>query len=339
MSRYAESHANPQGADDARPTALQIIEDEGLIGKLGDKVFLVTGVSSGIGIETLKALHATGAHVFGTVRDVEKGQAVVDSILAEKIKSGGKITLIKMELDSLASVRAGAQDFLQQSKILNVLVNNAGVMATPQGRTKDGFETQFGTNHLGHFLLFELLKPTLLASATPEFPSRVVSVSSIGHRSDSVRLHDYNFDEPGSYSPWGSYGQAKTANIWFANEIERRYGSRNLHATSLHPGGIITGLQKYVDPELIKTWDTPTVRAYMKSPAQGAATSVYAAVSKEWANKGGRYLSDCAEQGEFGKQDKPQGRDDGYKPWAYDEEGERRLWKDSLKMVGLVGEE
>jgi len=155
----------------------------------------------GIGNETLKALHATGAHVFSTVRDVEKGQAAVDSILAEKIKTGGKITLIKMELDSLASVRAGAQDFLQQSKILNVLINNAGVMATPEGRTKDSFETQFGTNHLSHFLLFELLKPTLLASATPEFPSRVVSVSSIGHRSGSVQLHDYNFDEPGSYSP------------------------------------------------------------------------------------------------------------------------------------------
>jgi NAD(P)-dependent dehydrogenase (short-subunit alcohol dehydrogenase family) len=149
MSRYAEAHANPQGANDARPTALQIIEDEGLIGKLEGKFFFVIGVSSGIGIETLKALHATGAHVFSTVRDVWKGQAAVDSILAEKVKTGGKITLIKMELDSLASVRAGAQGFLQRSKILNVLINNAGVMATPEGRTKDGFGTQFGTNHLG----------------------------------------------------------------------------------------------------------------------------------------------------------------------------------------------
>ena len=106
-------------------------------------------------------------------------------------------------------------------------------------------------------------------------------MSSIGHRSGSVWLHDYNFDEPGSYSPWASYGQAKIANIWFANEIERRYGSHNLHATSLHPGGIVTGLQKYIDPGTVKSWDTAAARAYMKSPAQGAATSVYAAVSKE----------------------------------------------------------
>ena len=116
MSRCAEAHANPRGANDARPTALRIIGDEGLIGKLEGKVFLVTGVSSGIGIETLKALHATGAHVFGTVRNVEKGQAVVDSILAEKIKTGGKITLIKMELDSLESVRAGAKSFYSRAR-------------------------------------------------------------------------------------------------------------------------------------------------------------------------------------------------------------------------------
>lgn len=166
-----------------------------------------------------------------------------------------------------------------------------------------------------------------------------MSVSSIGHRSGSVRLHDYNFDELGSYGPWASYDQAKTTNIWFANEIERRYGSRNLHATSLHPGGIVAGLQKYIDPATVKPWDTATVRAYMKSPAQDAVTSVYVAVSKEWASRGSKYLSNCEEQGEFEKQGKPEGRDDGYKPWAYDEEGEGRLWKDSLKMVGLDGGE
>ena len=164
-------------------------------------------------------------------------------------------------------------------------------------------------------------------------------MSSIGHRSGSVRLHDYNFDEPGRYSPRASYGQAKIANIWFANEIERRYGSRNLHATSLHPGGIVTGLRKYIDLGTVKSWGTPAARVYMKSPAQGAATSVYAAVSKEQASRGSKYLSNCEEQGEFEKQGKPQGRDDGYKLWAYGEEREGRLWKDSLKMVGLEGGE
>lgn len=334
MSRYAEAHAHPKGVDDARPTALQIIEDEGLVNKLSDKVFLVTGVSSGIGIETLKALHATGAHVFGTVRDAKKGQKVVDDILTEG-SNGGKITLIDMSLDSSDSIREGAKQFLSQSNKLNVLINNAGVMATPEGKTKDGFETQFGTNHVGHFLLFQLLKPTLLASATSEFPSRVVSVSSIGHRISPIRFDDYNFTEAGSYQPWLGYGQAKTANIYLANEIERRYGSKNLHATSLHPGGINTGLQVHVDPELQKAWDAPEIKPYFKSPAQGASTSVYCAVSKEWADKGGKYLSDCLEQGLAQNENPLAGGDDGHAAHAYNPEGEARLWKDSLKMVGL----
>lgn len=151
-----------------------------------------------------------------------------------------------MELDSLASVRAGAQDFLQQSKILNVLIDNAGVMATLEGWTKDGFRTQFGANHRVNFLLFELLKPTLLASATPEFPFRAVSMSSIRHRSGSVRLHNYDFDESGSYSLGLPTAKPRPQNIWCANEIERRYGSRKLHATSLRTGGIVTSLQKYL---------------------------------------------------------------------------------------------
>src|SRR4051812_21377591 len=177
MSRYASAHdrANLNGPGDARPTALQIVRDEGLISKLQDKVFLVTGVSSGIGIETLRALHATGAHVYGTVRSLSKGQAVVDEILASN-PNGGKIDLIEIELASFASIRKGAADFLAKSGgKLNVLINNAGIMAVPEGRTEDGFEMQFGTNHLGHFLLFQLVKDALLATATPESPSRVVS--------------------------------------------------------------------------------------------------------------------------------------------------------------------
>lgn len=145
MSRYAEAHkvANLGGAGDARPTALQVIEDEGLIGNLSDKVFLITGVSSGLGIETLRALHTTGAHVYGTVRNLPKGQAVVDQILSEKHTGGGKISLIEMSLDSLASVRSGAADFLKKSNgQLNVLIGNAGIMACPYGLTADGFDIQ-----------------------------------------------------------------------------------------------------------------------------------------------------------------------------------------------------
>jgi len=156
-------------------------------------------------------------------------------------------------------------------------------MATPKGKTQDGFETQFGTCHVAHFYLFQLLKSTLLASSSPSFPSRVVSVSSFGHRSGPIRFEDYNF-EKGDYDPWVAYGQAKTANIYMANEIERRYGSRNLHATSLHPGGIWSGLQDPGMKEAMK--GNEVVNNYMKSAEQGAATSVYAAVSEEWKNKG-----------------------------------------------------
>ncbi|GME56967.1 Short-chain dehydrogenase/reductase SDR [Neofusicoccum parvum] len=228
MSRYASANASPNGPGDARPTALQIIRDEGLEGKLGDKVFVVTGGSSGIGIETVRALHVTGATVITTVRNVSKGQAVVDDILAADPNNKAAIQLVKLELDSLASVREGAKEILSKSKgQVNVLVNNAGVMATPFGLTKDGFETQFATCHLGHFLLFELLKPALLSSATPSFPSRVVNVSSIGHRVAEVRFDDFNFGEGKAYDPWLSYGQAKTANIYLANEIERQCTFRN----------------------------------------------------------------------------------------------------------------
>lgn len=225
-------------------------------------------------------------------------------------------------------------------------------MATPKGKTKDGFETQFGrhepkvswpillinyiagTNHIGHFYLFQLLKSTLLASATPESPSRVVSLASFGHRLGPVRFHDYNFDEADSYNPWTAYGQAKTANIYFANELERRYGSRNLHSTSVHPGGIWTGLQSHLGRDQFEM--TETTKRYMKSPEQGAATTIYAALSAEWKDKGGRYLSNCVEEKPFAHSGEPMFTgDDGYETWAYNEENEKKLWVDSLKMVGL----
>ncbi|KAF7194227.1 Oxidoreductase calI, partial [Pseudocercospora fuligena] len=341
MSRYAQAHvpANTKGPGDARPTAIHIVQDEGLTGKLNDKVFVVTGVSSGIGIETMRALYSTGGHVFGTVRNIPKGQAVVDEITSST--KGGKITLIEMSMDDLASVKKGAEEILSKADKINVVINNAGIMAVPEGKTKDGFEMQFGTNHVGHFYLFQLLKDTLLKSATPEFPSRVVSVSSFGHRMGEVRFDDYNFERSGSYDPWASYGQAKTANIYFSNEIERRYGSKNLHSTSLHPGGIWTGLQDHLggaDGDMGK--GNEAVSGYMKSPAQGAATSVYAALSAEWANKGGRYLSNCVEEKPFAHPGEPMYvPDDGYETWAYDEAKEGRLWTDSLKMVGVADDQ
>lgn len=309
---------------------------------------LVTGVSSGLGVDTLRALHTTGAHVYGTVRDTTKGQQVVDQILGEKHEGGGKISLVELDLSSFASVRKGAADLLSKTQgKLNIIVANAGVMACPFGLTVDGWETQFGTNHLGHFLLFQLLKDALLASATPDFPSRYVSVSSTGHQASEVHFDDYNYKNT-KYEPWNSYGQAKTANIWMANSIERHYGKQNLHATSVHPGGIFptegSSLARHLTQETIDALSSGDERnrKLWKSGGQGAATQVWAAVAEEWKNKGGKYLSNCEAPTSYEEKAKQPGMwgmaNDGWKPWVYDEAKQERLWKESFGMVGLKEE-
>ncbi|KAK1703896.1 short-chain dehydrogenase [Colletotrichum lupini] len=331
LAPYAEQHKDTSGPNDSRPTGVQIVEDQGLVGKWTDKVVIVTGCSpGGLGPETARAFHVAGADVYITVRDVAKGEEVAKDILSDG--KPGKVEVIKLDLGSLESVREGAKAFLAKSDKLNVIVNNAGVMACPKGKTVDGFETQFGTNHLGHFLLFQLLKSTLLASSTPTFNSRVISVSSSGHRGGRIQFEDFNFDHTVEYHPWAGYGQAKLANILFANELDRRYGARGLHALSLMPGGIETPLQRH-QPEITEMIKDPAVHKVMKSPAQGAATSVWAAVAKEWEGKGGKYLEDCAEA-EAVKPDAGM-LAPGYAPAAFDPEAEKRLWVESLKMVGL----
>ncbi|KAI9807007.1 MAG: hypothetical protein M1833_002665 [Piccolia ochrophora] len=331
-SRYSAVHSldKLKGPGDARPTALDIVKDEGLEGKLADKVFLVTGTSSGIGIETARALAATGAKLFLTVRNLDKGKEALSSVLAT-----GQVELLEMDNASLASVRSAAEKFLSKSKTLNILIANAGVMAIENlTKTVDGFETQFGTNYVSHFLLFQLLKDTLISSATPEFPSRVVAVSSSGHRVGGIQFGNYDF-ENGGYSPWGAYGQSKTAGIYMANEIERRYGALGLHGLSLHPGGIITGLQKHISNEVKESWDKDEKLAiYMKNAAQGASTTVYAALSQDWKGRGGRFLEDCDESPpvDVGNSDLVSV---GYAPHAYDEAAEKRLWKESLVLLDL----
>ncbi|KAI9730210.1 MAG: hypothetical protein M1834_005974 [Cirrosporium novae-zelandiae] len=326
-SKYAAAHASPKGPGDARPTALQIIKDEGLEGKLTDEVIFITGCSSGLGIETARALLKTGATLYLTARNPEKARSALKDVL-----DLSQVHLLTLDLSSLASVRACAAEFLSKSKTLKILINNAGVMATPEGRTADGFETQFGTNHLGHFLLFHLLKPALLASSTPTFHSRVIIVSSSMHRASKVQFDNINFE--GNYDPWKAYGQSKTALIWTANEIERRYGVRGLHSFSLHPGGISSGLQQHVPQELMERWgkDT-TLTSYFKSAEQGAATTVWAAVAKELEGQGGRYLEDCQISKPWDPKTGDMGQ--GHSTWAYDNEGEEKLWAKSLELVGL----
>ncbi|KAH8688948.1 hypothetical protein BGW36DRAFT_391505 [Talaromyces proteolyticus] len=334
MSRYAAAHASPQGAGDSRPTALQIVKDEGMEGKLKGKVIVITGTSSGIGIETARALSTTGATLYLTARNVIKAKAALADILEPSLTE-----FIELDLESFDSVRTAARTILAKTDKVNILINNAGIMAVPDLQfTKDGHELQFGTNHLSHFLLFQLLKPALLAASTAEFHSRVVNVSSSAHRLNGINESD-NYDfQKGGYNAWVSYGQSKTANIYMASEIERRYGSRGLHATSLHPGGIATGLSKYIpEAEIVAMLENETLIKTLKSPEQGAATTVWAAIGKEWENKGGKYLANCAETNS--------GNDDGnisgtdYVSHTYNAESEARLWEDSLKIVGLTDDQ
>ncbi|KAL5590870.1 hypothetical protein FOBRF1_014427 [Fusarium oxysporum] len=333
MSRYAEVHAKPQGPGDARPTALQIVKDEDLLGKLKGTVVLITGGNQGIGLETARALHATGATVYITARSPEKiEQGINDIISWPEAKSEAPVYGIELRLDSSKSVRAAAEDFLAKVDKLNILILNAGVMATPEGRTEDGFETQFGTNHLGHFLLFQLLKPALLAAITPSFQSRVISVASKAHRFGGIRWDDFNFEKE-AYNPWLAYAQSKTANIYFAAELERRYADQGLHGLSVHPGYILTNLGKYVDLSTIDL-DGPIKNA-LRNKAQGATTTVYAAVSKDWEGRGGKYLADFVEERPVRPGVEPTSPELGHAVWIYDEEAERKLWELSERLVGL----
>jgi NAD(P)-dependent dehydrogenase (short-subunit alcohol dehydrogenase family) len=339
---YADVHQDPQGPGDARPTALQIIQDEDLFMKWPTMTILITGGSSGIGIETAKALHHTGAQIFLTTRDVRKAEEVRDDILASS-PSQKDIGIIQMELSSLASVRAGAESFMKQSPQLNILVNNAGVMAVPHDKTLDGFETHMGINHFAHFLLTELLLPTLITSATIDLPSRVINVASMGHWHQEGGIgapgvfDDLGFDGT-PYQPMAAYGRSKHANILHANGIERRYGSVSqhpVHAYSLHPGGITTKLWRHLGTDAApdkpdgKHWHT------WKTIEQGAATTVWAATAKVLHGQSGRYCEDCGES--IASYYKTRAEwvpgTPGYAPWAYDKEAEEKLWQFSLQAI------
>lgn len=343
MSRYVAAHQNPHGPGDARPTALQIVQDENLIGKLAGKTIFVTGANQGIGLETARALYATGADVYLGVRSSEKGEkAIADITTTANLTATGSLQAVVMSLDSLDSVRKGAEDFLAKSGgQLNILINNAGITQHDKLKTTDGIEMHFGTNHLGHFLLFQLLRPALLASTTLDSNSRVVVVSSLAHRASEIRFHDFNFDEEGSYERSVAYGQSKTANIYFSNEVERRFGSSGLHSLSLHPGFIMSNMvtSQGRDLEALKAaMDEQLVGKMtnlLKSPQQGASTTVYAALSKEWEGKGGKYLSDCVEATPTSAGYSMTSTDMGYAPWIYDEAKATLLWKESCKLVNV----
>ncbi len=292
---------------------------------LDGKWALVTGGSGGLGAETARALASKGARVVITARDVAKGESVAEGI--RKATGNAGVEVEALELGSLASIRAFAARFLARHDALQILVNNAGVMACPLGKTTDGFELQFGTNHLGHFLMTGLIAPALLRGA----PARIVSVSSRGHHQSPVVFDDIQFEQR-PYDKWLAYGQAKTANVLFAVELERRLGARGVHANALHPGVILTDLARHMQPEdyVFLRKRAPGGQLKMKSVAAGAATSVYAATAPELEGRGGLYLEDC----HVAEVDDAPTATSGVRSYALDAESAKRLWAISEKAVG-----
>ncbi|KAF7672916.1 hypothetical protein GT037_008867 [Alternaria burnsii] len=335
LTPYAEKYLQPNGPGDARPTAFQVIRDNNLVGKWTGRVVLVTGGTSGIGIETARALFATNADVFITARDLNKASRVIEDI-RKSTKGDGRLEAIEMDMDKLESVKSAAQAFLDKSSKLNVLVNNAGIMGLPKrSTTVDGFERQFGVNHLAHFTLTALLLPTLLKSTSPAFNSRVVMLSSSGHRYSTVNLADPGLAQ--NYDAWTSYGQSKTANLWMANYIDRTYGSRGVHALAVHPGAIITPLYVHVQSvpsDMPHDWQTnPAAQASMQSCEQGASTSTWAATAPALEGTGGKYLCNCGIGGPA--KNLSSILDPGYAPHAFDEEGEITLWNLSSELANV----
>ncbi|KAI5245133.1 NAD(P)-binding protein [Aureobasidium subglaciale] len=335
MCRYVAIHAKPNGPGDARTTAEQVLADEELAGKWQDRTILVTGATSGLGMETARVLHKTGAKIFITSRQQAKGDEVAQTISSNN-PFFHPVEAIEMPMDSLESVRKAAAVFLSKSSKLDILLLNAGVMAAPEGRTKDGFEIHFGTNHLAHFLLFQLLKPSLLQASQFGLHSRVVILSSGAHKSNGVHPDNYNLE--GDYDPYMAYAQSKTANIFMANELNRRFSKDGLNAFSVHPGVIFDteiarhqGGSDTLRDNMAKERDD--IHSWAKSIPQGAATSVFAATAKALEGKGGMYLEDC----QVPKQEAPGGvtYHQGHAAHAYDESLEAELWEDSLRMVGV----
>ena len=307
----------------ATSTADQVLEGKDLTGKL----IFITGGASGLGQETARAMAAKGGHVVIAARDQAKLDEAATTIKAE---SGSELLeTILCDLASLESVRACAKEAGERFDRIDLLINNAGVMACPYAETADGFEMQFGTNHIGHFLLTNLLMPLVKKGKDP----RIVNLSSRGHHMDEVDHDDPNYDNR-EYKKWPAYGQSKTANIQFTVGLENRLAEHGIHSYALHPGGIRTNLGRHMTEDDMK-WMMSRFKAEggeeltFKTIPQGAATTCFAATAVELAGKGGVYLEDC----HVAKMDD----DDTHgsvRSYALDPAKAEKLWALSEKLVG-----
>ena len=301
----------------------------------GKRIF-VTGVSAGLGVETARSLAAHGAHVVGAARDLTKAEAATMQVRKDAGASGGRFALVELDLASLKSVRACADKLLAKGEPFDVVIANAGVMATPFGHTADGFETQFGTNHLGHFVFVNRIASLIRTGG------RLINLSSSGHRYSNVDLQDPNFERT-PYEPFVAYGRSKTANILFAVAFDERHRKRGVRAAAVHPGGIKTELGRHIDPSRIQgiiDQMNQQLATEGKAPfqwktiPQGAATSVWAGVVAPADEIGGRYCENCHVGNVVPDDVTISAISEGVRGYALDPKNAEALWKKSEELVG-----
>ena len=305
----------------ATTTAAEVLQGVDLTGRRA----VVTGGSSGIGIETARALAGAGAEVTVAVRNLEAGARAVADIRAST--GSDRVTAAYLDLADRATLAAFGAEWTGP---LDILVNNAGIMATPLTRTSEGYELQFANNHLGHFALALALRPALAAAAEG---ARIVSLTSTGHLRSDVVFDDLMFERR-EYDPWLGYGQSKTANALFAVGVGQRWADDGITANAVHPGGIMTNLQRHMDPaEFVQRgWVDAegNPNAAFKTPEQGAATSTLVAGSPLVTQVTGRYFEDVNEAEPFD----PASPMKGVKAYALDPASADRLWSISLDLIG-----
>src|ERR1700726_3323534 len=322
---------------EATPFGATSTTDDVLSGvNLKGKRILVTGVSAGLGVETARSLAAHGAHVVGAARDLNKAKTATEQVRKDATGDGGSFELVELDLANLKSVRACADRLLAKGEAFDVIIANAGVMATPFGHTADGFETQFGTNHLGHFVLVNRVASLIRDGG------RLINLSSAGHRFSNVDLEDPNFERT-PYEPFVAYGRSKTANSLFAVAFDKRHRDRGVRAAAVHPGGIQTELDRHVDPSLIRKSIEQTnlqlvaegkAPFQLKTIPQGAATSAWTAVVAPAAEIGGHYCENC-HVGNIVPDDVPiTAISEGVRGYALDPSNAEALWKKSEELVG-----
>ena len=304
----------------AKTTADEVMAGIDLSGRLA----VVTGGYSGIGIETTRALAAAGAHVVVPARRPDAAREALDGIAGVEVG--------ELDLGDLGSVAAFAEGFLASGRPIDIQINSAAIMASPLMRVGPGWEAQFATNHLGHYALTNRLWPALAADGG----ARVVAVSSAGHRRSPIRWDDPHF-ETGEYEKWKAYGQAKTANALFALELDRLGAAAGVRAFSLHPGGILTPLQRHLSNEEMVAFGwidedgNPNPEIEFKTPSQGAATSLWCATSPQLEGMGGVYCEDC----DIAELVPADATGAGVRTDAADADEAARLWALSAELTGV----